>query len=296
MDLVWLESFVISAETLNFSETAKRRGTVQSAISTHIVRLEEAVGQRLLDRSRGQSMQLTAEGEAFVVYARRILNLVDEAVDSLNRSRSRSVIRLGTTSTLAASILPGVLEEIADQFPNLHVEVSCHRSAETITRFDNGELDLAFITDQGKRPGRLFVQNINLAWVSGPRFKVDLNNSIPLAFLTDGRDLRRFAMNALDNAGQACHVAHTSPDPIGVRALVAANLALTVMPTLAATPPLKTLSQHDGLPNIGQLPLAAYQRIGVKRKEVDEFGKCLQAHVSRGNATPLQQPAPRKFR
>lgn len=279
IDFGWLESFVVSAETLNFSETAKRRGTVQSAVSTHIVRLEETIGQRLFDRKRGQSMQLTAEGEAFIVYARRILNLVDEAVDSLKRDQTRSVIRLGTTSTLAVSILPGVLEEIAGQFPKLHVEVSCGRSAETITRFDNGELDLAFIVDQGKRPGRLFVQNIDLAWVSGPDFRFDPNESIPLAFLTDGRDLRRFAMNALDKAGQNCHIAHTSPDPIGVRALVAANLALTVMPTLAATPPLKTLSRDDGLPDIGQLPLAAYQRIGVKRMEVEAFGECLQAHT-----------------
>lgn len=280
LDLKELESFVISAETLNFSETAKRRNTVQSAVSSHILKLEEIVGQSLFHRKRGQSMRLTAEGEAFVIYARRILNLTDEAIDSIRQSRAQSVIRLGTTSTLAVSVLSGVLEDFAARFPKVRVEVSCDRSTATIRRFDNGDFDLAFVTDQGKRPGRLFVENVDLAWVSGPRFAFDPEDSVPLAFLTDGRDLRRFAMNALDKAGQESHVAHTSPDPIGLRALVIANLALTVMPKIAATAPLKTRSQADGLPPLGRLPIAAYQRIGVSRKEVDAMGRTLLAHTS----------------
>ncbi len=279
LDLKELESFVISAETLNFSETAKRRNTVQSAVSSHILKLEELVGQRLFDRKRGQSMRLTAEGEAFVIYARRILNLTDEAIDSIRQSRAQSVIRLGTTSTLAVSVLSGVLEDFALQFPKVRVEVSCDRSAATIRRFDNGDFDLAFITDQGKRPGRLFVENVELAWVSGPRFSFDPAKGVPLAFLTDGRDLRRFAMNALDKAGQESHIAHTSPDPIGLRALIIANLALTVMPKIAAMAPLKTLSESDGLPNLGRLPISAYQRVGISRKDVDALGRALLTHT-----------------
>ncbi len=280
LDLKELESFVISAETLNFSETAKRRNTVQSAVSSHILKLEDIVGQRLFDRKRGQSMRLTAEGEAFVIYARRILNLTDEAIDSIRQSPAQSTIRLGTTSTLAVSVLSSVLEDFAAQFPKVRVEVSCGRSTTTIRRFDNGDFDLAFVTDQGKRPGRLFVENVDLAWVSGPRFDLDPSMSIPLAFLTDGRDLRRFAMNALDKTKQESHIAHTSPDPIGLRALVIANLALTVMPRIAATAPLKTLSQADGLPPLGRLPIAAYQRVGISRKEVDAMGRALLAHTS----------------
>ncbi|WP_179954036.1 LysR substrate-binding domain-containing protein [Denitrobaculum tricleocarpae] len=279
LDLKELESFVISAETLNFSETAKRRNTVQSAVSSHILKLEELVGQRLFDRKRGQSMRLTAEGEAFVIYARRILNLTDEAIDSIRQSRVQSVIRLGTTSTLAVSVLSGVLEDFALQFPKVRVEVSCDRSAATIRRFDNGDFDLAFITDQGKRPGRLFVENVGLAWVSGPRFSFDPAKSVPLAFLTDGRDLRRFAMNALDNAGQESHIAHTSPDPIGLRALVIANLALTVMPRIAAMAPLKVRSESDGLPSLGRLPISAYQRVGISRKDVEALGRALLSHT-----------------
>lgn len=281
LDLNELESFVIAAETLNFSETAKRRNTVQSAVSSHILKLEESVGRRLFDRQRGRSMRLTAEGEAFVVYARRILNLTDEAIDSLKQPRTQSIIRLGTTSTLAVSVLSGVLEDFAARFPEVRVEVSCDRSAATIRRFDNGDFDLAFITDQGKRPGRLFVENVELAWVSGPRFTFDPEKSVPLAFLNDGRDLRRFAMNALDRAGQEGHIAHTSPDPIGLRALVIANLALTVMPKIAAMTPLKTLSERDGLPDLGRLPISAYQRVGSSRKDLDALGRFLHAHTLR---------------
>lgn len=279
IDLKHLESFVIATETLNFSETAKRVGTVQSAVSTHILRLEQAVGRSLFDRKQGQAMRLTAEGEAFAVYARRILTLTDEAVESIREGRQRRVISFGTTATLAASMVPRALEAFARDWPDARVEISCARSGENLRRFDAGDLDLALIVDQGKRAGRLFVENVALAWAAGPAFELPRAASIPLAFLTDGRDLRRYALTTLDRAGLSGHVAHTSPDPLGVRAIVGANLALTVMPRIAVTAPLRVISQAEGLPEIGSLPLAAYQRVGLARKEVEAFAGCLLSQI-----------------
>jgi len=278
IDLKHLESFVIAAETLNFSEAAKRVGTVQSAVSTHILKLEEAVGRSLFDRKQGQAMRLTAEGEAFAVYARRILALTDEAVESLREGR-RNSITFGTTATLAASVVPRALEAFARDWPDAGVEISCARSGEVLRRFDAGIFDVAFVVDQGKRAGRVFVENVALAWAAGPAFTVPRDASVPLAFLSDGRDLRRYALTTLDRAGRAGHVAHTSADPTGVRAIVSANLAVTVMPRIAVTAPLRALSEADGLPEIGSLPLAAYQRVGVARKEVEDFAGCLLSQL-----------------
>ena len=63
-DLNALESFVVAAETKNFSIAAERRNTVQSAISAHIRKLEDELGKALFERGRGKTMQLTPEGRS----------------------------------------------------------------------------------------------------------------------------------------------------------------------------------------------------------------------------------------
>lgn len=123
LDLKAMESFVVAAETLNFSEAAKRRNTVQSAISAHVRKLEEEIGRPLFQRGRGQTMRLTPEGRAFAAYARRILNLTDEAIETIRNSRSLRIIRLGTTVTLALSVLPQALRAFAQEKPDMQIQV-----------------------------------------------------------------------------------------------------------------------------------------------------------------------------
>ena len=81
---------------------------------------------------------------------------------------------------------------------------------------------------------------------------------IPLAFLTDGRDLRRYALRALDAAGMKGSVSHLSPHPIGVRTLVQAGLALTVMLSQTIVHPLVVAKDAFGLPPLSTIALAAY--------------------------------------
>ncbi|MGB0696102.1 MAG: LysR family transcriptional regulator [Rhodospirillaceae bacterium] len=280
LDQSLLESFVAVAETLNFSEAAKRLATVQSAVSLHIQRLEDAVGRRLVDRGRGRGVRLTAEGEAFLVYARRILGLTDEAFAALRDTRSGLPIRFGTTLTFAMSVLPDVLAAFAQDWPEVKIHVSCGRTGEVLRRFETGALDLAFAMDRGRRVGRLFTEQVDLAWVSGPRFRIAPQADVPLVFLSDGRDLRRYAFDGLDRVGRRGVIAHTSPDPVGVRAFLLAGLAVTVMPGIAATPDLCAVDPDLGLPRLGEAVVAAYRPAASRRPEVDAFAEILRARVA----------------
>ncbi|MEM9211688.1 MAG: hypothetical protein AAGA63_09380, partial [Pseudomonadota bacterium] len=71
-------------------------------------------------------------------------------------------------------------------------------------------------------------------------------------------DLRRYALRALDAAGMKGRVSHLSPHPVGVRTLVQAGLALTVMPSHTIVPPLTAASRLLGLPPLPSIALAAY--------------------------------------
>ncbi|MEO0677944.1 MAG: LysR substrate-binding domain-containing protein, partial [Pseudomonadota bacterium] len=132
-------------------------------------------------------------------------------------------------------------------------------SDQLLQRIEEGEIDVAFMMDQGRHSFRDFVYSVDLAWAAGPGFAMPEHGPVPLAFLTDGRDLRRYALRALDAAGMKGRVSHLSPHPVGVRTLVQAGLALTVMPSQTILPPLVPAPQALGLPPLPSVALAAYQ-------------------------------------
>ncbi len=279
-DLNALRSFVVAADTLNFSRAAERRNTVQSAISAHIAKLEEELGRTLLERGRGQSMHLTPEGEAFAIYARRILGLTDEAVETIRSVRSLRIIRLGTTVTLAQSVVVDALRSFAQANRDVQIHIQCDRSDALLARLDAGEIDLAFMMDQGRRPGRDFVENMPLVWAAGQGLALDRSDDVPLVFLTDGRDLRGYAFDALDRVGRVGYLAHLSPHPIGVRSFVLADLALTVMPHVSVTPPLVTLGEAEGLPLLKSVALSLYRKAGFASGELDAFSATIHHQVT----------------
>ncbi|NIZ60997.1 hypothetical protein DL239_08415 [Sedimentitalea sp. CY04] len=274
-----LKTYVQVAETLNFSVAAARRNTVQSAVSAQIAKLETELQRKLIERGRGKKMRLTSEGEAFLVYARRILALSEEAVEAVQAAHSQRIVRLGTTVTLAMSVVSDVLSAFAELVPDVQIHIQCDRSDALLGRLEADEIDIAFMIDQGKHAGQRFVHSQPLVWVSGPEFEPRFSTPVPLAFQTDGRDLRRYAFEALDASGQAGQIAHLSPHPIGVRAFVLAGLALTVMPKAAVTPPLQIVAQHLDLPPLSSIALSAYVTPGEKRDEISDLINLLQSSV-----------------
>ncbi len=80
LDLNLVRTLLVIVEEGSFTRAAQRIGRTQSAISLRIQRLENALGQRLLSRSRGGAVFLTQEGAAFVERSRALLDMSDEVM------------------------------------------------------------------------------------------------------------------------------------------------------------------------------------------------------------------------
>ncbi|RUU10774.1 LysR family transcriptional regulator, partial [Mesorhizobium sp. M7A.T.Ca.TU.009.01.3.2] len=78
LDLNLLKTFVAVVESGSLSNAAPRVGRSQSAVSMQMQRLEEMVGNQLLVRGP-RTVTPNAVGEDFLIYARRLLKLSDEA-------------------------------------------------------------------------------------------------------------------------------------------------------------------------------------------------------------------------
>ena len=76
MNFLWLDDFLVLAETGNFSRAAEERHLTQPAFSRRVRALEEWLGTELFDRS-GQPATLTPAGEWFGTVARELRARVD---------------------------------------------------------------------------------------------------------------------------------------------------------------------------------------------------------------------------
>src|SRR4029077_11968860 len=84
MELRHLRYFVAVAETLSFTKGAKKLHLAQPSLTRQIKDLENEIDVLLVDR-RNQQIRLTDEGRSFLVDAKRLLDLAQEMVESVQR-------------------------------------------------------------------------------------------------------------------------------------------------------------------------------------------------------------------
>ena len=110
MDLGQLEVFLAVAREKKFSRAAEKLHRTQSAVSQSIHKLEEDIGEPLLDRSSRDGL-LTDAGRVLQEYAERLLNLRDDASGALAELRElhRGKLTIAANEFTALYLLP-VLE------------------------------------------------------------------------------------------------------------------------------------------------------------------------------------------
>ena len=95
-----LRSLVTISETNSFTAAAERLFRTQPALSLQIKKLEERVGTALLERN-GRTIGVTEAGSVLVDYARRILELNEEAVARLSVTETEGIVRVGVLEEVA---------------------------------------------------------------------------------------------------------------------------------------------------------------------------------------------------
>jgi DNA-binding transcriptional LysR family regulator len=122
MELGELRVFVTVATEHSFSRAAVKLCRTQPAISQALRRLEDDLGERLIDRSTKHAT-LTPAGDALLPEARRLLQLAEEAATTVRRhsQRERAVLRIGSDEHGAHVLLPA-LSSFLSQQPDISVE------------------------------------------------------------------------------------------------------------------------------------------------------------------------------
>ncbi|MEM9532579.1 MAG: HTH-type transcriptional regulator CysB [Pseudomonadota bacterium] len=133
---------------LNITAAAERLFTSQPGVSKQIRLLEEELGFSLFVR-RGKALgALTAEGDAVVERARRVMQEVQQirALSDEIYHQQRGELRIGTTHTQARYVLPEVINAFRQQYPNVSINLHQGTSEQIADMVAEKQVDFAIAT------------------------------------------------------------------------------------------------------------------------------------------------------
>lgn len=263
LDMDVLRTFVTGFELGSFARAAERLGRSQSAISTQLRKLEDQVGQPLVQKS-GRGLSLTTAGESLLSYAKRMLELNDEAVDSVRGADVEGWARLGLPQDFAEGWLPAVLNRFARAHPKVRVEVQVDRAVPLIEKTIKGELDIALVWgNERAAPHTEHVADFSMAWIGRPDWPGVRglgSEPFPLAAFSPPCSFRSAAIAALDDAGIPWRLVFVSPSLSGLWAAAEGGLGITVRTTISMPKALVALDPKvTGLPRLPAVPLVLHR-------------------------------------
>lgn len=281
-DLDVMRSFVTGVELGSFAKAADRLGRSTSAVSAQLKKLEDQAGTPLL-RKAGRGMALTEMGEVMLGYARRLLELNDEAASAVRGVQLEGRVRLGLQEDFGETLLPEVLGRFKRAHPRLRVDVHIARNTVLLQSLEAGRLDLALAWEtQAGAPHAQHIRILPMCWIGADaeQLPYEAGEPVPLVMLDAPCMMRTAAIQALDGAGMAWRIAFTSASLAGTWAAVKAGLGISVRTPLGVPGDLRLLdASMANLPTLPQLGLALYRSEAEPAPEVARLAELILQRV-----------------
>jgi len=153
MDLYLLRYFLAVVETGSFTRAADRAFVTQPTLSAGIKKLEAQVGQQLFERTN-RRVFLTDAGTRFLPRAKAVLHECNLAMQSLEKTESSAVLRLGVLTTLSNRAVGSLLAGFRAAFPQATIEILDGTEQELTNRLDDRSLDYALSLHHGETESR----------------------------------------------------------------------------------------------------------------------------------------------
>ncbi|WP_075801781.1 LysR family transcriptional regulator [Pseudomonas putida] len=257
LQIDWLKCFVAVVDTGSLSNAAPEVHRSQSAVSMQLKKLEAAVGRQLLVRDARQQ-QLTPDGQLLLGYARRILDLHNDAQQVFHGDELTGRIRLGVPDDYAARYLTPVLKRFALRYGAVEIELDCEQSTLLIPRIERNDLDLALVSRDHARRGTLLFHE-PMVWVGSPQFDIWRRDPLPIATYESTSLARRCAINSLALQGRDYRVVYNSSSLAGQIAAVESGLAVAVLTRCSVPEHLEILGAEHGLGPLEPMAVAVYR-------------------------------------
>ncbi|MDI9330268.1 MAG: LysR family transcriptional regulator [Alphaproteobacteria bacterium] len=169
MNLRFIESFVWLARLHSVTRTAEKLHLTQSAVSSRIAALEDALGTALVDR-RDRGFRLTHAGERFLQFAEQFLELEQRMQQEFeNPAQAPLLVRIGGIETVLHTWLIPLVERLQALHPSIEFDLTVEMTPVLNEQARRGALDLVFTAaPMGGGLDCMALPAMDMCWV-GPR-------------------------------------------------------------------------------------------------------------------------------
>lgn len=288
MNLRDLHYLVALAEHKHFGRAAAAVFVSQPTLSTQIMKLEEELGVSLVERTP-RKVLLTDVGREIVERARSVLDEVEQIrlVARRTRDPESGTLRLGIFPTLGPYLLPHVVPRIRERFPRLELLLVEEKTEVILRQLREGRLDAGILALPLHEP------QLNVQPLFDEPFVLAVPDSNPLArrkllslddltdqsllLLEDGHCLRDQALEVCQLAGADEKTGFRATSLETLRQMVAANVGITLLPTLAVKPPVARIEHLRLIGFRGQAPARhiamAWRKSSAMQAFLESFAK-----------------------
>lgn len=279
MELYQIRQFVAVAETGSFTKGASRAGVSQPAISAAVAKLEEEMGQKLLDRRQG-SVVPTAAGSRLLDAAKDILLACNTIKSTLRAASAPQTLRVGVLRTLPTVHVVGVLQAFGQAHPDIQIELFEGPREELEKRIEQKKLDVGLTSLKDSAASKtsvaLFTEPYVLAVNQNHRFAKlrsitldDLQNE-PFILRTSCETFQDTTALLLARGIRTRLVYRTDQDDRAL-GLVAAGIGVALMPALY---------KAAGVVNVSISDFNTKRTIGMRWQPQAGENKCLNALIA----------------
>ena len=144
MTIRHLRIFVKVCECESITNASKILYMTQPAVSLAIRELEENYGIKLFDRL-SRRIQITDSGKRMLAYAVHIVELFDDMERGMKNPDAVGELRIGSSLTIGACLLPRYLEKLTSLCPGIKSHVFINNSDSIVKSVREGQLDIGLV-------------------------------------------------------------------------------------------------------------------------------------------------------
>jgi DNA-binding transcriptional LysR family regulator len=141
-----LKVFHTVARLLSFTKAAEELHMTQPAVTFQVRQLEEYFNTRLFDRTHNK-VNLTPAGERVAEFAERIFDLYAEMESGVRdlTGESSGALTIGASTTIAEYMLPALLGEFKNQYPDINLRLKVSNSEGIVSMVEHNVIDLGVV-------------------------------------------------------------------------------------------------------------------------------------------------------
>ncbi len=141
-----LQVFYTVARLLSFTKAAETLHMTQPAVTFQVRQLEDHFDTRLFDRAHNR-VTLTEAGRKAYEYAEGIFELYNEMENAIKELTGdvSGALTLGASTTIAEYMLPTLLRDFKEEFPDLNLRLKVSNSEGIVSMVENSMIDLGIV-------------------------------------------------------------------------------------------------------------------------------------------------------